>query len=347
MKRNRIICTIISVLFIATLKAQTPPDGLNCTQFRTWAKDNFYTGKFVDLSYDGARGKMYGYIDINRQDSTIECIYSGFQTKHAPQVEVTEITDKINTEHTVPQSLFNNLAPMLDDIHHLFPVYPNHNSLRSNHPFKEIDDNTTTKWVYLTNQFTSKPANSELCSEFKSSQWEPRESRKGDIARAVAYFFTVYPTAVPGGISSVMDETLLLQWNELDPVDAIERRRDSLIFKYQKNHNPYVLHPEWVIKAFGNTCAVSVQNQLIGFNNLNLFPNPTSNKIQLSGFVEEQKQVQLDVLNIVGQLLYSEKIDLKYGKFEHEINTSSFESGAYFIRLSDNESQVSKLFFKN
>ena len=80
---------------------------------------------------------------------------------------------------------------------------------------------------------------------------------------------------------------------------------------------------------------------------MNLFPNPTSNKIQLSGFVEEQKQVQLDVLNIVGQLLYSEKIDLKYGKFEHEINTSSFESGAYFIRLSDNESQVSKLFFKN
>lgn len=79
---------------------------------------------------------------------------------------------------------------------------------------------------------------------------------------------------------------------------------------------------------------------------MNLFPNPTSNKIQLSGFVEEQKQVQLDVLNIVGQLLYSEKIDLKYGKFEHEINTSSFESGAYFIRLSDNESQVSKLFLK-
>ena len=344
--KSKIINAILIIAFISNIRAQTPPDGLNCTQFRTWAKDNFYVGKFVDLSYAGARDKMYGYIDVNRQDSTIECIYSGFLVKHAPQVEVGEIPGLINTEHTVPQSLFNSLAPMLDDIHHLFPVYPDHNSLRSNHPFKEIDDNTTTKWVYLTNQFTSKPVNSELCSEYKSNQWEPRESKKGDIARAVAYFFTMYPTAVPGGISSVMDESLLLQWNELDPVDAKELKRDSLIFKYQKNHNPFVLHPEWVVKAYGNTCAVSVQNQLIGFNNMTIFPNPTSSKSQLSGFVENHKQVQLDVLNMVGQVVLSEMVDLNYGKFYHEINTSSLNSGAYFIRLWDNESQVSKLFIK-
>lgn len=344
---KKIISTlVIGFVYIQISLCQTPPDGLNCTSFRAWAKDNFYTGKFIDLSYDGARDKMYGYIDVNKQDSTVECIYSGLKVKHEPQVEVGEIPGLINTEHTVPQSLFNSLAPMLDDIHHLFPVYPDHNSLRSNHPFKEIDDNTTTKWVYLANQFTSKPANSELCSEYKSNQWEPRESVKGDIARAIAYFFTVYPTAVPVGISAVIDETLLLQWNSQDPVDAAELKRDSLIFKYQKNHNPYVLHPDWVVKAFGNGCAVSVQNQLIGFNNLSLFPNPSTDNIYIAGFVEKSKQIHLDILNIMGETISSEVIDLNTGKFEKQISINNYIAGSYFIRLWDNESQVSKLFIK-
>ncbi|WP_425436649.1 endonuclease [Paenibacillus donghaensis] len=38
-----------------------------------------------------------------------------------------------------------------------------------------------------------------------------------------------------------------LEWNELDPVDMFEKRRNEVIYqKYQHNRNPFIDHPEWV-----------------------------------------------------------------------------------------------------
>ena len=40
--------------------------------------------------------------------------------------------------------------------------------------------------------------------------------------------------------------SVLLKWNEQDPVDDIERKRNEIIYtKYQHNRNPFIDHPEW------------------------------------------------------------------------------------------------------
>ena len=36
----------------------------------------------------------------------------------------------------------------------------------------------------------------------------------------------------------------LLEWNEQDPVDAFERRRNQVIFNWQQNRNPFIDYPE-------------------------------------------------------------------------------------------------------
>ena len=38
--------------------------------------------------------------------------------------------------------------------------------------------------------------------------------------------------------------SVLLKWNEQDPVDDLERKRNEVIFtKYQHNRNPFIDHP--------------------------------------------------------------------------------------------------------
>jgi hypothetical protein len=103
--------------------------------------------------------------------------------------------------------------------------------------------------------------------------YEPADEYKGDIARMVFYMATRYLTYsstgnpqlrlvedVVGGTTvtssaSVYGELGILshylQWNEEDPVDAYEIKRNNLIYhNFQGNRNPYIDHPEWAEIVF-------------------------------------------------------------------------------------------------
>ena len=85
--------------------------------------------------------------------------------------------------------------------------------------------------------------------------FEPRDQQKGDTARALLYFYTVYGRVGSTDTSNFkLEEATLHAWNQADPVDATERQRNDAIFAAQGNRNPFVDHPEWVDKV-GNFLA--------------------------------------------------------------------------------------------
>ncbi|MEL7428320.1 MAG: endonuclease, partial [Bacteroidota bacterium] len=140
---------------------------------------------------------------------------------------------------------------MKSDIHHLFPTYKNWNSTRSNYAFAEIDDNQTTRWMRNTSYQSSIPSsNIDEYSEYANGKFEPREDHKGNVARAVFYFYTMYPTQA-GSITSVGNLNTLYQWHLNDPVDAAEIARNNAIEQYQGNRNPYIDQPNLVGRAWG------------------------------------------------------------------------------------------------
>lgn len=246
---------LLGTLFLCLATALTwaqpvPPSNLEGESLKSWLKANYFDGRHNTLGYTAARRYMYNYID--NKNNTITGVYSGYQVSWQAGGTGTNPAP-INCEHVVPQSFFGQAEPMKSDIHHLFPTYQNWNSTRSNHPFAEIPDNQTAKWMYLSNDQTSIPSNNiDSYSEYYASQFEPREDHKGNIARAVFYFYTMYPTQA-GNISSVGDLNTLYQWHLADPVDAAELERNAMIENYQGDRNPYIDYPNAVARAWGFT----------------------------------------------------------------------------------------------
>jgi len=248
-KLSAVLLLLFSVFSYA---GPLPPNDLSEEPLRIWLKDNWHTGQHRNLGYDSARTAMYSFIDKN-SDGNIVGVYSGFTQR----ARSTTFLNPINAEHTVPQSWFNRRSPMKSDIHHLFPTHKNVNSSRSNLPFDEIDDDVTDKWFVVSNSglqiLTDIPSsNIDSYSELdKNKAFEPPENHKGNLARAVYYFYTMYPDTA-GDISRIADKDVLFQWHLNDPVDAVEKQRNDRIEERQGNRNPYIDHPELVARAWGH-----------------------------------------------------------------------------------------------
>lgn len=249
----RIISPKPTIIFAATLLSAVTlaqpdaPDELNSEALRTWLKAEWYNPYFSDLGYNGARSQMFGYTDESA--GTINCVYTGF----AQPSEYTTYLDPINTEHIVPQSFFGGVSPMKSDLFNIRPSHGSANSSRGNSPYSEIP-NANAQWygINASGDYTTQgsiPSDPENWSKRSGALWEPREDAKGDIARKVFYFYTMYPTQA-GSIEELGNLEMFFTWHEQDPVSSFEATRNERIQQVQGNANPYISHPEWVETAW-------------------------------------------------------------------------------------------------
>ncbi len=223
------------------------PEGLNSEALRTWLKTEWYEPYFEDLGYNGARTQLFGYTD--EEAGLISGIYTGFQQ---PSAFVTYL-DPINTEHIVPQSFFGSLPPMKSDLFNIRPTHGSANSARGNTPYGPVADESA-QWygVDESGSYTTQgnvPPNPDAWSKRSGNAWEPPAERKGDIARKVFYFYTMYPTQA-GNMSDLGNPDVFYSWHLEDPVDTFESTRNARIAEVQGNFNPYISHPEWVETAW-------------------------------------------------------------------------------------------------
>lgn len=323
-----------------------PPANLNCEQVRVWIKQNYYDGKMRSLGYSTARKKMYAFID-NKSDS-LECVYSGYKQRHVRGNETTGILP-INCEHTVPQSLFNSADPMVSDIHHLFPTYDAWNSDRGNLPFSDIPDALTTKWVRGINAQSTIPTVvidewSEL--NVRSGLYEPREKQKGNTARAILYFYTVYPTQA-GAITGVASLQTLRQWHEQDPPDAQEIQRNNAVETYQGNRNPYIDNPSLVVRAWFNCTATGLNTPpSVSVSEMRIAPNPVGELAVLSFTAEKNMQSNVLIINELGQVVRQETIEIATGNNHIPLETADLTSGLYIVQIQTENGQVACRFIK-
>ena len=245
--RHVVTTLVVAVVSVVAYAQPAPPSGVYLEDLRVWLKSNWYDGYHSSLGYNEGRRQMYGYTDI-LGNGNIEGIYTGFQQAGG----FVTYPNPINAEHIVPQSFFGSAEPMRSDIYILRPAHGSANSARSNYPFAEVNDNQAQWYGVNGNTYTStgnQPANSDNWSEGTGSSWEPRESKKGDVARAVFYYYTMYPDEGTS-ITACGDLATLYNWHVNDPPDAAEISRNTKINQVQGNKNPYVEFPELVYSAW-------------------------------------------------------------------------------------------------
>ncbi|MGB1031746.1 MAG: endonuclease [Flavobacteriales bacterium] len=243
---KRIVLLLVLAFPLFALAQPAPPAGINLEDMRIWLKQNWYDGDFTDLGYNGARSQMYGFVDAS--GGQIECIYTGFQQSSG----FVTFPDPINAEHLVPQSFYGSVSPMRSDIHSIRPSHGSPNSARGNRPYGEVSGSFNYYGIdgggnYIAT--STPPANPDDFSKGNLLEWEPREDKKGDVARQVFYFYTMYPTQA-GNISGIGDLNELYQWHLDDPADATEMLRNDRIESVQGNRNPYVDYPGLVYTAW-------------------------------------------------------------------------------------------------
>ena len=177
-----------------------------------------------------------------------------------------------NREHVWPKSLSGGLWGTNgagSDLHHIRPSEVKMNSERGNDKFGEVNGGGE---VYSK---TTDGKNSRLGGHHAGGVFEPLDNVKGDAARIVLYLYTHYNKAenvhgttngkgearyfgtlkftnIIAASSEEAAAELLLSWNELDPVDDIERTRNEAAFEIQGNRNPFVDRPEYAEAIWGD-----------------------------------------------------------------------------------------------
>ncbi len=257
MKRE--IVTVLLALFgYMSVSGQIPgyyngAEGKDGEQLKS-ALNSIISGH-VDFSYSDAKYLM-NYADADpANESNVILIYT---RRSQSNTSWGSGSNDINREHVWAKSHgdFETVRPMDGDVFNLHPSDASVNITKSNLDFDECSDAGT----YI----------SEADAYYTSSQFEPADAAKGEVARTIFYMavryegnngeldletvdkINTYPAAEHGKLST------LLQWNRDFPPSDFERRRNERIYEMQNNRNPFIDNPEFADLIWGGVSASSI-----------------------------------------------------------------------------------------
>jgi len=222
---------------------------LHSEQLIDYLNDNYKTNTV--LSYNNARDILYSMIDDNNGE--VEGIYTNYSVELDPNEDPSThlYNNGMDCEHLWPQSMYEGSSPMKSDMHHLRPCKSNVNSSRGNKPFNNINDYNTDTWYWLTYQTNNIPSsNIDEYSESQSMYFEPREDVKGDIARSMFYFYTMYSNVADDNFFE-LQKNILKDWHYQDLPHNNELERSWNIANYQDNlPNPFIVDSTLIRRCY-------------------------------------------------------------------------------------------------
>jgi len=211
----------------------------------------------VDFSYSDAK-YILNYADSDpTNESNIICIYT---RRSQPNTSWGSGGDFLNREHVWAKSHGNfvDIRPMDGDAFNLHPADASVNITRSNYDFDECSSLPGATNI------------AEALAYYTSTQFEPQDAAKGEVARTLFYMAVRYE-GTDGELNLEMIDQVgnypnpkfgklstLLQWNNDFPPTANERRRNERVYEAQRNRNPFIDHPEYANMIWASLVAPKV-----------------------------------------------------------------------------------------
>jgi hypothetical protein len=269
--------------------------------------------------------------DTTAGQSFVTCAYSGERKLFMDPFDWTQTG--YSREHTYSHSWMPTfdatLLPEYADQHNLYPTnLAQANTPRSNLPMGEVTGDVVFNYLEGT---VGKASNGQLV-------YEPRESQKGNVARAMFYMCVAY-NGISGnnwGLPTGQDQMILKNWHFADLPDNYEVARHELIVNNQGNRNPFIDSVDFVcfidfsnMTYNTNACSLSTETVQLDDKSLVVFPNPAKDVIYLQ--VNGTEINAYEIIDLQGRTIHSGSG--MTSKFE-TLDSSRFNSGAYIISVS-------------
>lgn len=254
-----------------------------------------------------------------------------------------------------------------NDQHHLFPTNQNDvNAVRSNFPMGEV---TTLQGSYMNCKYGSDINGKHI--------FEPRDSHKGDFARAIMYMCTAYngqnnasgvaqnwklKNPISATILYGQDQNVLKKWHYQDLPDAWEISRNDFLDSLQGNRNPFIDSVRYACYIdFSNMTYIANPTYTTGVNfpcyvassvgvrenaashfEYVLAPNPTSGEFYLMIDATVAEKFNLDITDVSGRIVYNRSVDVADGFNNIVINDVKLKSGIYFVNLNYKNEKITR-----
>ena len=295
-----------------------------CIVDRDWTKSPASSLPAAAGTYNSSTNKITGY-NWGGNSATYENPYLHALYYNRNQTAVAQAygdhgnnsTTGINREHIWPKGAgfdTNGAGGARGDIMHLWAAHGHTNNKHSNYYYGYVNKSQT---------YSDEGSDFSICSGNllgysktlggSTKVFEPQDSDKGDIARAVFYMVARYnylsgsdsdginsnnpnlelvnnissfsssgytsSTSTTGKLGIIQD---LLEWNRLDPPDEFEIHRNNLCYNnFTNNRNPFIDYPEWAEFIWGKSTNGSYNSSSTGYatpstDSINVFSNGSS-----------------------------------------------------------------------
>ncbi|MES2139327.1 MAG: endonuclease [Bacteroidota bacterium] len=322
------------------------------------AKINPHTHLFYS-NYGPAVVTPFASRDTTGDQRVLTCVYSGENKVYTEPFDWT--TNGFSREHTychnwMPTEPALGL-PEYEDYHHLFPTNQNSaNAVRSNYPLGEV---VTASSTYLEGEFGLNAQGQTV--------YEPRDSHKGDAARAIFYEATCYTTVggnswalrnpISGTIQYGQNQNILKTWNFQDPPDAWEIARNDFIESIQGNRNPFVDSMQYacyidfatMTKLTGpnvpcNAEVLGIADAQKNNDQMQIAPNPNNGNFVVNYTSAKNQKVSVKLIDMLGQVVYTNELKVISGINPIEISVQNLKKGIYlFEYVTEKGKQTEKL----
>ncbi|MBI3519372.1 MAG: endonuclease [Bacteroidetes bacterium] len=313
-------------------------------------------------NYDETMIKLFTARDTTAGQKVVTCVYSSENYVYTEPFD----WSYMSREHSYCHNWMPT-RPEYNDQHHLFPTNQNDvNAVRSNYPQGEV---TTLQGSYLNCKYGSDINGHHV--------FEPRNSHKGDFARAIMYMCTAYngqnnASGVPqnwklrnpisGTIAYGQDQNVLKKWHFQDLPDAWEISRNDFLDSLQGNRNPFIDSVRYACYIdFSNMTYIASPTYTTGVNfpcyvastvgvkenaashfEYVLAPNPTSGEFYLLIDATVAEKFDLDIRDVAGRVVYKRNVDVANGFNNVTINDLKLTGGVYFVNLNYKNEKITR-----
>ena len=80
----------------------------------------------------------------------------------------------------------------------------------------------------------------------------------------------------------------------------------------------------------------------VSIDNLDVYPNPSRDIFNVSFTSEDAQDLEVRVINVVGEVVYTENLEQFTGEYNKEIDLVTYTKGVYFLEITTENGVVNK-----